>query len=372
MVGEAEGGDRAALLLQRRQLRKRLRKAETSLWSKKEEECKKGKKKLGSKLITCKEDYLKALVEKGIRRELRRSESIREYWERQSSKLQDSQELGLLQLQDNQPKVDQESTLFQLEENPDAVPATEPHLADHSDLVEQQIVSLPKVKEQTIVLLEERLISLVQQEHLGLAEDQALVLLDNVEEDLLQLEEEDLLQLEEENLLQLEEKERLVQSEVQEQDLLQLEELVQLQKVQELYLPRLQEVQNRDVLKLDPQKLVRLKEVQKQDQLHQLKEVQELVQVKEAIEASKLERESTAILEVRHLLEPLPSSPSLPPGEAASLLVLGEVQEGVEVQGLRRRLLGHPGMLRAGLCLRRLQAAVSSCLTCLVQCLGPV
>ena len=112
-----EGGDREALLLQRRRLRRRLRKAETSLWRKKEEECKKGRKKLGSKLITCKEDYLKALVEKGIRREVRRSESIREYWERQSSRLLDSQELRLLHLQDSQPRAAQESTLFQLEEN---------------------------------------------------------------------------------------------------------------------------------------------------------------------------------------------------------------------------------------------------------------
>ena len=84
--GEGEGGegeDRERLLQERRLLKKQLRKAETTLWEKKEEDCKKGRKKLGSKLITSKEEYLRALVEKGIRRELRRTERIREYWARQ-------------------------------------------------------------------------------------------------------------------------------------------------------------------------------------------------------------------------------------------------------------------------------------------------
>ena len=84
--GEGEGGegeDRERLLQGGRLLKKQLRKAETTLWEKKEEDCKKGRKKLGSKLITSKEEYLRALVEKGIRRELRRTERIREYWARQ-------------------------------------------------------------------------------------------------------------------------------------------------------------------------------------------------------------------------------------------------------------------------------------------------
>ena len=80
------GEDKDRLLEERKNLRRQLRKAETSLWRSKEEECKKGRKKLGSKLITSKEDYLKALVDKGIRRELRRSDRIREYWTRQQEK----------------------------------------------------------------------------------------------------------------------------------------------------------------------------------------------------------------------------------------------------------------------------------------------
>jgi len=80
------GEDRDRLLEERKNLRRQLRKAETSLWRSKEEDCKNGRKKLGSKLITSKEDYLRALVEKGIRRELRRSDRIREYWTRQQEK----------------------------------------------------------------------------------------------------------------------------------------------------------------------------------------------------------------------------------------------------------------------------------------------
>ena len=80
------GEDKDRLLEERKNLRRQLRKAETSLWRSKEEDCKKGRKKLGSKLITSKEDYLRALVEKGIRRELRRSDRIREYWTRQQEK----------------------------------------------------------------------------------------------------------------------------------------------------------------------------------------------------------------------------------------------------------------------------------------------
>ena len=78
--------DKDRLLEERKNLRRQLRKAETSLWRSKEEDCKKGRKKLGSKLITSKEDYLRALVDKGIRRELRRSDRIREYWTRQQEK----------------------------------------------------------------------------------------------------------------------------------------------------------------------------------------------------------------------------------------------------------------------------------------------
>ena len=80
------GEDKDRLLEERKNLRRQLRKAETSLWRSKEEDCKKGRKKLGSKLITSKEEYLRALVDKGIRRELRRSERIREYWTRQQEK----------------------------------------------------------------------------------------------------------------------------------------------------------------------------------------------------------------------------------------------------------------------------------------------
>ena len=80
------GQDKDRLLEERKNLRRQLRKAETSLWRSKEEDCKKGRKKLGSKLITSKEEYLRALVDKGIRRELRRSERIREYWTRQQEK----------------------------------------------------------------------------------------------------------------------------------------------------------------------------------------------------------------------------------------------------------------------------------------------
>ena len=80
------GEDKDRLLEERKNLRRQLRKAETSLWRSKEEDCKKGRKKLGSKLITSKEDYLRALVDKGIRRELRRSDRIREYWTRQQEK----------------------------------------------------------------------------------------------------------------------------------------------------------------------------------------------------------------------------------------------------------------------------------------------
>ena len=88
-VGESilsGGEDKDRLLEERKNLRRQLRKAETSLWRSKEEDCKKGRKKLGSKLITSKEDYLRALVDKGIRRELRRSDRIREYWTRQQEK----------------------------------------------------------------------------------------------------------------------------------------------------------------------------------------------------------------------------------------------------------------------------------------------
>jgi len=88
-VGESilsGGEDKDRLLEERKNLRRQLRKAETSLWRSKEEDCKNGRKKLGSKLITSKEDYLRALVDKGIRRELRRSDRIREYWTRQQEK----------------------------------------------------------------------------------------------------------------------------------------------------------------------------------------------------------------------------------------------------------------------------------------------
>ena len=324
------GEDKDRLLEERKNLRRQLRKAETSLWRSKEEDCKKGRKKLGSKLITSKEEYLRALVDKGIRRELRRSERIREYWTRQQEKEKQVAE-------ENKLVKEKEVEINLSEPKKDIEVKEEPH-----SCVDENIQSNPVDQAGSIVPVSETPVTIC--EDLLLLEDGLLVKKNPVfvegsplktNSDLTDLEE---VFVAEELLLQ---ENPLVPATLG-------KESVGVQVVP----------QSLDESNYNPVSRTTLK-------------------------PGALE-ESASSLEAVHLLEP-PSSPLLPVqlgessgaevsggGEVVLLQDLGDASGERELAVASEQSSQGGVQVRARRCLESTQELLYSCITCLVACLGPV
>lgn len=284
---KGEGEDKEQLLKETRALKKQIRKAETSLWEKKEDDCKKGRRKLGSKLITSKEEYLRALVEKGIRRELRRSEKIRDYWARRQGQ---GQELG----EKERAAIEQEIELEELDTETETETQGKEGLEQETEIEE--------------------------------------------------------LELELECEAPLEEK---VDQEVEREE---------------------------GDLEVNP------KEPEIQESAGEIKDEEApgpdlgVPVSSQHITVSELGLLTVGLnLEGAHLLEPLPASPSLLLAASSTLLPLPPEQEnqGLLVQPQQevpeQEARQESGLLLRGrLYLKRAQQVVYSCITCLVQCLGPV
>jgi len=316
------GEDKDRLLEERKNLRRQLRKAETSLWRSKEEDCKKGRKKLGSKLITSKEDYLRALVDKGIRRELRRSDRIREYWTRQQEKdkelTEEKKETGL------QSCVNDEHCIVQDEgEVEESKP--EDHKEEPSNDPNVPVAGDPITICEDLLLIQEDL----------LAHNESLSVVSSTKE--------------------------------VSKDLTVLEEFLVAEEL---------------LLQDDPlvPETLSKESVEIQTSPQSCKKVNLLGGAKTELKEEEFEGRIGS-LEAVHLLEP-PSSPLLPVlvqpsqteggGEVVLLQDLHNSSAQQELPAASEQSSGGGVQVRGRRCLKRTQELLYSCITCLVACLGPV
>jgi len=316
------GEDKDRLLEERKNLRRQLRKAETSLWRSKEEDCKKGRKKLGSKLITSKEDYLRALVDKGIRRELRRSDRIREYWTRQQEKdkelTEEKKETGL------QSCVNDEHCIVQDEgEVEESKP--EDHKEEPSNDPNVPVAGDPITICEDLLLIQEDL----------LAHNESLLVVSSTKE--------------------------------VSKDLTVLEEFLVAEEL---------------LLQDDPlvPETLSKESVEIQTSPQSCKKVNLLGGAKTELKEEEFEGRIGS-LEAVHLLEP-PSSPLLPVlvqpsqteggGEVVLLQDLNNSSAQQELPAASEQSSGGGVQVRGRRCLKRTQELLYSCITCLVACLGPV
>ena len=326
------GEDKDRLLEERKNLRRQLRKAETSLWRSKEEDCKKGRKKLGSKLITSKEDYLRALVDKGIRRELRRSERIREYWTRQQEKEKQVAE-------ENKLVKEKEVELDLNEPKKDIEVKEEPH-----SCIDENIQSNPGDQAGSVVPVTEEPVTIC--EDLLLIEDGLWV---------------------KKNPVFVEGSPLKTNS-----DLTDLEEVFVAEELLLQENPLVPETLGKESVGVQvvPQSLDGSNYNPVGDSRRTLKP--------EALEGS------ASSLEAVHLLEP-PSSPLLPVqlgessgvegsggGEVVLLQDLGDASGERELAVASEQSSQGGVQVRARRCLKSTQELLYSCITCLVACLGPV
>ena len=324
------GEDKDRLLEERKNLRRQLRKAETSLWRSKEEDCKKGRKKLGSKLITSKEDYLRALVDKGIRRELRRSERIREYWTRQQEK----------QVAEENKLVKEKEVELDLSEPKKDIGAKE----EPPSCIDENIQKNPVDQEGSVVPVTEESVTIC--EDLLLIEDGLLV---------------------KKNPVFVEGSPLKTNS-----DLTDLEEVFVAEELLLQENPLVPETLGKESVGVQvvPQSLDESNYNPVGDSSRTLK--------------PGAQEESASSLEAVHLLEP-PSSPLLPVqlgessgvegsggGEVVLLQDLGDASGERELAVASEQSSQGGVQVRARRCLKSTQELLYSCITCLVACLGPV